>query len=77
MRAVTVWSLLGSFNWCHLCTLNSGDYEPGVFHLKDGQPQATLLTELVRRITNKKRINPIMMQERWWLRNDRVTIPPP
>jgi dTDP-4-dehydrorhamnose reductase len=50
VRAVTAWSLLGSFDWDTLCT-STGDrvsYEAGVFELSNGWPRETALAEAVR-----------------------------
>lgn len=77
IRAVTVWSLLGAFNWCHLCARDSDDYESGVYSLQDGKPEATPLAELVRCISQGRSVEPWLRQGGWWRREDRVTIPPP
>ena len=38
VAAVTVWSLLGSLDWCSLVTCDEGIYEPGVFDIRSGIP---------------------------------------
>lgn len=53
IRAVTLWSLLGTYDWCHLLTREAGDYEPGVFDLRVApgeQPRATGLARLAREL---------------------------
>ncbi|MCU0758304.1 MAG: sugar nucleotide-binding protein [Steroidobacteraceae bacterium] len=47
VRAVTAWSLLGSFDWNTLLTRFSGHYEPGVFDVRSGEPRPTALARLV------------------------------
>jgi dTDP-4-dehydrorhamnose reductase len=47
VRAVTAWSLLGSFDWNTLLTRFSGHYEPGVFDVRGGEPRPTALAGLV------------------------------
>lgn len=50
VRAVTAWSLLGSFDWNTLCTSTGEwvDYEEGVFELSTGWPRETALAEVIR-----------------------------
>ena len=76
VRAVTVWALLGSFNWCHLCTQDTGSYEPGVFDLSTGEPRPTLLTDLVFKMAHGLRTPRSASEPGWWRREDRLTIPP-
>ena len=52
VRAVTVWALLGSSNWCNLCTSDTGTYEPGVFDLSSGVPVPTPLASLVSELAH-------------------------
>jgi len=67
MRAVTVWSLLGSFDWDSLVTREVGHYEPGVFDLSDGRPRPTLLTEMVRRLASGQEFDhPLLSLPGWW-----------
>ena len=48
IRAVTVWSLLGSYNWIHLVTRDEGAYEPGVFDVRTGERRPTPLAAALR-----------------------------
>ena len=78
VRAVTAWSLLGAFNWCHLCTRDSGTYEPGVFLLDGGQPRPTPLAALVQNLANGlPPAHHALQRPGWWHRSDRFTVPPP
>ncbi len=76
VRAVTVWALLGSYNWCHLCTQDTGSYEPGVFDLSDGPPAETALSELVKKLIAGDEPAAAIMEAGWWRQPDRFTIPP-
>ncbi|WP_373998000.1 family 1 glycosylhydrolase [Bdellovibrio bacteriovorus] len=53
VRAVTAWSLLGTYNWNSLCTRDERFYEPGVFDLRtpDGRPRPTVLTKMVKSLS--------------------------
>ncbi|MGC5221612.1 family 1 glycosylhydrolase [Micromonospora sp. DT81.3] len=50
VAGVTVWSLLGSFDWDTLCTTEGDEvtYEPGVFEVHNGERLETPLAEAVR-----------------------------
>ena len=50
IKAITAWSLLGSFDWHSLCTKNEMFYEPGVFELDhhSGIPKHTGLSKLIK-----------------------------
>jgi dTDP-4-dehydrorhamnose reductase len=41
--AVTSWAMLGSYGWNKLLTEPEGDYEPGVFDVRNGSPRPTAL----------------------------------
>ena len=72
VRAVTVWAILGSYNWCHLCTRDTGAYEPGAFDVSSGTPVATPLANLVRDLTAGRPLShPDLSQPGWWHHADR------
>ena len=48
VRAVTAWSLLGSFGWDRLVVEDDGNYEPGLFDLRAPAPRPTALAHAVR-----------------------------
>jgi dTDP-4-dehydrorhamnose reductase len=50
VAGVTVWSILGSFDWDTLCTTEGDEvtYEPGAFDVRDGRRLETPLAEAVR-----------------------------
>lgn len=76
VRAVTVWALLGSYDWCDLCRSDNGIYEPGVFNVAGGKPLPTPLMELVRQIGHNLPLNRSALEPGWWQRPDRLTVRP-
>ena len=77
VQAVTVWALLGLWNWCNLCTRDESSYEPGVFDSPDGELRATPLVGLIEQMARGEALDqPAMRAEGWWQRQDRFTYPP-
>ena len=71
--AVTVWALLGSFDWCNLVTADRGIYEPGVFDLRHSPPRETGLAPLVRQMAAHRPLHHAALQRPgWWQRSDRL-----
>ena len=54
VRAVTVWSLLGAYNWHCLVTRDEGCYEPGTFDLRGPDPRPTVLADWCQAITQRQ-----------------------
>jgi dTDP-4-dehydrorhamnose reductase len=76
LRAVTVWSLLGAYNWNCLLTRDEGHYEPGAFDLRRGEPQPTALAALVRELaTGCEPEHPALNIPGWWRRPERLLHP--
>ena len=75
VRAVTVWALLGSYNWCHLCTRDTGAYEPGIFDVSTGVPKKTLLADLAERLTQGLEPEGSAILPGWWRHSSRLTMP--
>lgn len=76
VRAVTVWALLGSYNWCHLCAMDAGTYEPSVFDLTSGEPMPTSLAHLVYCLAHGLPPDPAVFGPGWWQSPDRLIFPP-
>ncbi len=74
VAAVTVWSLLGVYDWDCLVTCDQGHYEPGVFDIRGGQPVPTPLAEAVRRLGHGEPLD--VHGEGWWRQSDRFVFPP-
>ncbi len=74
--AVAVWALLGSYDWCHLCTKTTDNYEPGVFDVSSGSPVPTPLAELVFRLAHGMPPHRAALTAGWWRKNSRLTVQP-
>lgn len=78
VRAVTVWALIGSYNWCHLCTQDTDAYEAGVFNLVEGGPVKTPLASFVSDLGHGiKPDNSVSRQDGWWHDLSRFAVPVP
>ena len=76
VRAVTVWSLLGAYDWNRLVTRDAGHYESGVFDVRGPRPRPTALAGLVRTIAcGQPPTHPVLAQPGWWHRDDRFFYP--
>jgi len=72
VRAVTVWSLLGAYDWHTLVTRDEGVYEPGVFDLRAPSPRPTALAAMVRDLAaGRPHPHPVLAGPGWWRRPDR------
>ena len=77
VRAVTVWALLGSFDWNCLVTECRGYYEPGPFDVRGGTPRPTAVATLMRELASKRPLsNPVLQGEGWWRRPGRFWCKP-
>ncbi len=77
VRAVTVWSLLGAYDWSSLLTQNAGHYEPGAFDLRGGRPRPTAIAHLARRLADGSTpSHPVTAGPGWWRRSERLLYPP-
>ncbi len=72
LRAVTVWSLLGSFDWNSLVTRNNGYYEPGPFDVRTPEPRATAVARMMRELSAGTPLShPVLRGQGWWRRPGR------
>jgi dTDP-4-dehydrorhamnose reductase len=73
VRAVTAWALFGSFDWNSLVTRNDGNYEAGVFELRNGQPQPTALAYLLQTLAHENRFTDACLNTPgWWRKRSRL-----
>ena len=73
LRAVTVWALLGAFDWNSLVTRNEGHYEPGAFDLRSPEPRPTAVATLIRELATQGRgSHPVLDMPGWWRRSKRL-----
>jgi dTDP-4-dehydrorhamnose reductase len=77
VRAVTVWALLGSYDWNCLVTQCRGYYEPGPFDVRSGTPRATAVANLMQDLAARRPLShPVLKGQGWWRRPGRLTWPP-
>ncbi|MGZ8290131.1 MAG: family 1 glycosylhydrolase [Telluria sp.] len=77
IRAVTVWALLGSFDWNSLVTQARGYYEPGPFDVRSPEPRPTALARMMRELSDDRPLShPVLRGQGWWRRPTRFTCPP-
>lgn len=73
IRAVTAWSLLGSFDWNSMLTRCDGCYEHGVFDVRAPQPRSTALATLMRYLAHGDSYDhPVLASPGWWHRPNRL-----
>lgn len=71
LRAVTCWSLLGSFDWCSLVTRREGVYETGVFDIRGTRVRQTQLAKLWQSFaTGESFHHPVLDSPGWWRREN-------
>lgn len=77
LRAITSWALLGSYGWNKLLTEPHGEYEPGAFDLRGGNPRPTALAKYIRQITEtRKGEHHLSAENGWWKRSSRLIYDP-
>jgi dTDP-4-dehydrorhamnose reductase len=70
---MTVWSLLGSFDWDSLVTRVAGNYEQGVFDISGSTVRATVLAEVVRGLAKDGDFeHPFLFASGWWRRAEQL-----
>jgi dTDP-4-dehydrorhamnose reductase len=71
--AVTLWAVLGSFDWNTLVTRESGHYEPGAFDVRGPCPRVTALGRMARELASGKAPeHPVLSTPGWWRRRERL-----
>ncbi|WP_220473701.1 family 1 glycosylhydrolase [Hymenobacter rubripertinctus] len=76
VRALTVWSLLGAFDWDNLLTQDGASYEPGVFDVRGGLPRPTALARMVQALIQEGHYaHPVLQGLGWWQRDVRFYWP--
>jgi dTDP-4-dehydrorhamnose reductase len=67
LQAVTVWALLGSFDWNSCCTRDDGFYESGVFDVRAEEPRPTALAKMAKALGQHGNYeHPLLLQPGWW-----------
>jgi dTDP-4-dehydrorhamnose reductase len=77
VRAVAVWSLLGTAGWSTMLTDGLDDYEVGVFDARGPEPRPTAIARMTRALaTDGGFEHPTLRAPGWWRREDRFWYPP-
>ena len=77
VRAVTAWSLLGSFDWNSLLGECRDYYEPGPYDIRSPSPRPTALAALVAELSaGRTASHPVLQGEGWWRRAGRFLAKP-
>ena len=70
IKAVTVWSLLGAYDWNSLLTCNNNYYESGAFDITTNKIRKTALGRMVKEIaTAGEYDHPVLSAKGWWNKN--------
>lgn len=64
--AVTSWAIFGSYGWDKLVTTSHGNYESGAYDVRSGQPEPTLLAEMVATLAREGVFNQTIVTKGWW-----------
>ena len=74
VRGLTVWALLGAFDWDSLLTRDGASYESGVFDVRAGQPRPTALARMVHDLAHRgHHAHPVLHGPGWWQRELRFS----
>ena len=70
IRAVTIWSLLGAYDWNSLLTCNNNYYESGAFDIANNKFRKTALGKMVSAIAIAGEYHhPVLNAKGWWSKN--------
>ncbi|WP_437331859.1 family 1 glycosylhydrolase [Sorangium sp. So ce394] len=73
VRAVTLWSAFGAYDWDSLVTQARGHYEPGVFDARGPAPRPTALAAVAKELASTGRTeHPLAGAPGWWRRDERL-----
>jgi dTDP-4-dehydrorhamnose reductase len=73
IRAFTIWSLFGSFDWDSLVTQRRDHYEPGAFDIRSPQPRATAIAHAANSLARgEPEFHPLLKAPGWWRRPERL-----
>ena len=73
VRAVTVWALLGLYDWHCLLTRREDRHEPGAFDVRSGRPEPTELASMIRQIAAGRSVATLVPPGLgWWQSRPKV-----
>jgi dTDP-4-dehydrorhamnose reductase len=77
VRAVTLWSAFGAYDWDSLLVERRGTYEAGAFDVRGPEPRPTPLASVARDLgTRGWSDHPLLAGDGWWRRPARLLYPP-
>jgi dTDP-4-dehydrorhamnose reductase len=76
VQAVTVWSLLGAYDWNSLLTQPHGHYEPGAFDVRGSSPRPTAMATMLKTLARGGEPHPVLAGQGWWRRDIRLQFQP-
>jgi dTDP-4-dehydrorhamnose reductase len=74
VRAVTVWSFLGTFDWDKMCTAPRGFYEAGIYDVRSPRPRPTALATAAAALASGGEPEHPVLADRGWWRADRLPL---
>ena len=66
IRAVTAWAMFGTYGWSKLLTESPGEYERGVYEVRDGNLVATPYMEFLKELTRNPEASAQHDTDGWW-----------
>jgi len=72
VRAVTIWALMGSYDWDSLLTVQRGSYEPGAFDVRQVPPAATSVADTIQAIISGTPLPSFVEHPGWWRDDSRI-----
>jgi dTDP-4-dehydrorhamnose reductase len=67
IRALTVWAMLGSYDWNTLITAQNNSYESGVFDVRNNTLRKTALAGIVKALSTEGIYDhPVLAGKGWW-----------
>lgn len=73
LRAVTIWSMFGNFDWRFLLTRKSGLYDTGAFDVRSGTPRPTAVARAAKAYAKGESFDhPALDAPGWWRRPPRL-----
>ena len=74
IKALTAWSLLGSYDWDSLLTRHNRHYESGVFDIRTGHLRTTIAAKYISALASGKYFNHALLDNKgWWHKRDAPT----
>lgn len=72
VKSVTIWALLGSYDWNCLVAECRGYYEPGAFDIRGPYPRPTAVAKLMKELASGNvPTHPVLSGPGWWKRSNR------